>query len=274
MINTWHWRALAVYLGALSPLAASCAREANSLEDDDAAGGGASSKAGATSKAGASSKAGATTNPFGGTNTGSGGRAPVGLGAEPSTEGGDSSVNAGGTAGVRAGGGTSAVGVPPSVLANASAIVYYQTDKATAATNVISMRLYVENKSSDPLPLANVKLRYWFTAEVTPTLHNYFNGNAITGELQTFVSDGPNSHVLFSFSGTSLAQGADLNASEIQLQIDNNTGMFAQADDFSWQPAYTSRMPHDKITLYLADELIWGCEPSGKCAAAGAGGAP
>ena len=76
------------------------------------------------------------------------------------------------------------------------------------------------------------------------------------------------------FGGGSIVQGGDMNASEVQLELTNNTAKFNQANDFSWQPADTVSAPNDKITLYLDDKLIWGCEPGGTCFGDGAGGAP
>ena len=166
------------------------------------------------------------------------------------------------------------------MLANASVVLHYQTDKTTADTQVIFMKMFIENKSDDPLPMASVKVRYWFTSEAaSPQLKTFHQGTNISGQANVFVLDAANSHVLTTFSGNTVAKGADLNANEFQLQIEG--GAQNQSNDFSFQPAYTTRMPHDKITVYLADKLIWGCEPSGACfdddpgagGATGAGGA-
>jgi len=208
----------------------------------------------------------------------------MGEGGEAVAEGGEGT---GGSAGSSAGGGQAGaggsggmVGVPPDVLANASVVLHYQTDKATADTQVIFMKMFIENKSDDPLLMASVKVRYWFTSEAaSPQLKTFHMGTNIAGQTNTFVLDAGNSHVLTTFSGNTIAKGADLNGSEFQLQIEG--GAQNQSNDWSWQPAYSTRMPHDKITVYLADKLIWGCEPSGTCfdddpgagGATGAGGA-
>jgi hypothetical protein len=170
------------------------------------------------------------------------------------------------------GAGSGSGGVPTSVLERASVVLYYSTNVASATTNKIHVQMYLENKSADPLPLASVAIRYWLTSEVgSPTLHNYYSGQSIQGQTQTFVEDGANSYVELNFTGTTIARGADLNLSEMQLDLDG--GSYDQSDDWSWEPAYTMRSPHDKITVYLASKLIWGCEPGGDCAGAGEGGA-
>jgi endoglucanase len=206
----------------------------------------------------------------------------------PAGEGGDATAEAGSatTAGTKTGGtggaggssagtaGNAAGGVPPDVLARASAIVYYQTSHTAASDNTIQMKLHIKNQSPDPLPMANVKIRYWFTAEVATELHQYYTGPEAKLPKAVFVNDGADSHALMTFGGGSIVMGGDLNASEVQLEITNNTGKFNQADDFSFAPSSATSTPNDQITLYLDDTLIWGCEPSGACFDdAGAGGA-
>lgn len=302
MTKTWQLRALSLYLTLGLPLAASCAREANTLEGDDTGSGATSASGGSTSKAGANSKAG-TTNAFGGTastaGSGSGGKA--GTAGSTAADGGDSSSAGtsvgtsgkagGGTAGVSSAGvggggsgGSSTSMVPADVLARAKAIVYYQTQHTSAMDKTIQMKLFVKNQSPDPLPMDHVKIRYWLTAEVATELHQYYTGPSCPNPKAVFVDAAADSNVTMTFGGGSIAMGSDMNASEVQLEITNNSSPFNQADDFSWNPADSAATPNDKITLYLDDKLIWGCEPSGACfddgagtgsgGAAGAGGAP
>jgi len=290
MTKTWQLRALCVYLTLGLPFAASCAKEANTLEGDDSGGGAPTASGGSSSKAGAASKAG-NTNAFGGTassaGTSSGGKpgtagsataqagdaATAGTSAGGKASGGTAGASTGGTGGT--GGGPSVV--PPDVLARAKAIVYYQTAHATAMDKTIQMKLYIKNQAPDPLPMDHVKIRYWLTAEVTTELHQYYTGPEVPNPKAVFVNDAANSNVLMTFGGGSIALGSDMNASEVQLEITNNASPFDQADDFSWNPADSASTPNDKITLYLDDKLIWGCEPSGACfddgAAAGGAGA-
>jgi hypothetical protein len=241
-------------------------------ETESATGGGSAGGRGGTSSTSGGFR------PTGGTGTGGvfGGSSGGSLGSGGLINGGASSggassgASSGGTTNV--GGGGTGGGVPGSVLERASVILYYETNEANATSNKIHMRLFLENKSVDPLPLASVAIRYWMTSEVLPPkLHNYYAGQSIQGETQTFVEDGADSYVELTFTGNTVTRGADLNSSEMQLDLDG--GSYDQSDDWSWQPAYTTRQPHDKVTVYLADKLIWGCEPSGSCAGDGAGGA-
>lgn len=286
MNQTWQLPAFAGYLLLGLPLAASCAREANTLEEAESQGGGGSTpgSAGAVASKAGAGKGGSASGAFGGTNSKGGGGGKPGTAGSSASDGGDgATAGSVGTAGGMGGGGGSGSGgsgssVPPDVLARASVIVYYQTSHATALDGTIQMKLFIENRSADPLPMANVEIRYWFTAEVATELHQYYTGPEAKQPQAVFVSDADNSHASMTFGGGSIAKGADLNASEVQLEVSNNGGKFDQSDDFSWQPGASASTPNDKITLYLADTLLWGCEPSGVCADAaggnGAGGAP
>jgi hypothetical protein len=293
MTQSWQLRALALYLTLGVPLATSCAREANTLEDVPDDGSGATgTSGGSSSKAGSGGKAGSPSSAFGGTSS-----AGTSAGGKPGTagsdmgEGGDSTTTAGSTAGGKAGSGGSSSGgssggsggaagtggsgttVPPDVLARASAVVYYQTSHTAASDKNIQMKLHIKNQSADPLPMANVKIRYWFTAEVATELHQYYTGPEAKNPKAVFVNDGANSHALLTFGGGSIVMGGDYNASEIQLEIVNNSSPFTQSDDFSFDASATVDKPNAKITLYLDDQLIWGCEPVGACFDDGAGGA-
>lgn len=274
MNKTWQLRVLALHLTLGMPLAASCAREANEI---DASPGGATAGSAAKGGSGGGQSVGTAgkggmSGAFGGTS------AKAGSGGEAMADAGE--ATAGGAAGASSGedaggmGGAGGTDVPPDVLERASVIVYYQTSRTTALDGIIQMKLFIKNQSPDPLPMSSVKIKYWFTAEVEPTLHQYYTGPQAQQPKATFVDAGDESHALMTFGGGSIVMGGDLNASEVQLEIANNTGKFNQADDFSWQPSSVVSTPNGKITLYLADRLVWGCEPSGVCAEdAGAGGA-
>jgi hypothetical protein len=276
MTKTWQFRAFSLYLTLGIPLAASCAKEANTLEGEGGTdqGGSGPGKAGSgNNQAGTLAKAGTTGNAFGGT-TSTAGKGSAGTEA---AEGGDAGVagtsNGGKATGGSGGAGGTGTTVPPDVLANAKAFVDYKTEHTAASDKTIQMLLHVTNQSDNPLPMTNVKIRYWFTAEATPTLHQYYTGDDVRPPSAKFVDDGANSHVLMTFGGGTIKKGADISRSEIQLVIENNTMAFNQADDHSWEPTSTTSKPNPNITLYLDDTLIWGCEPDGTCADDGATGA-
>ncbi|MFZ5890973.1 MAG: cellulose binding domain-containing protein [Myxococcota bacterium] len=248
--------------------ALACANSEELPRNSSAGGGG---RGGASaSKGGATASGGTLSSTAGGTSSAPSGGSPV-FGSGGAQSGGASFGSGGASIG--------AGGVNDDVLERANVIVYHQSDVTDGTTNRIFMRLFIENRAPDPLPMAAVKLRYWMTSEVAmPGLHSYYMGANISGESFAYVEAGADSHVEISFAGNSIAQGSDLNLSEFQLQIDGGT--FNQNNDFSFNPANTQRRPNEKITLYLSGRLIWGCEPSGNCVgdsglggAGGAGGA-
>lgn len=291
MNNTWQLRGLTALL-ALGWLASACAREANTLEEEDGgvesgtAGGGGSGVNPAPGGGKASGgKTSGSTSAFGGTNakggtaskpagsSGAGGNWGSGGGGRAGDGGSGGTAQAGGSGGSSSGGATA---VPPDVLARASVVIYYQTSHGMPSDGTIQMKLHVVNQGSDPLPVANVSIRYWFTAEAAPELHQYYHGPAYADDNASFVEAGENSYALMTFSGDgTLTKGQDMNASEVQLEITSNAAKFDQSNDYSWAPGSSSSAPNDKLTLYLDDKLIWGCEPSGACfddGSAGAGG--
>jgi hypothetical protein len=284
MNKSWQLRALTAYLALGAPLGTSCAKEANTLEDLPEGNGG--SSAGSVSKAGSTSKSGSP-GAFGGTNSkaGSGGKTMMAEGGDaPIAEGGEGTGgSAGSGAGGTAGGGGSGgmVGVPPDVLERADVVLRSSTNEANASTSKIFAFMFLVNQSDDPLLLASVKVRYWFTSEAaSPQLGAFHKGTNIASQTNTFVLDAARSHVLITFGGNSIAKGDEINKNEFQLQIEG--GAQNQSNDWSFAPGYLNHdghMPNDKITVYLGDKLIWGCEPvPGPCfddepGAGGAGGA-
>jgi len=227
---------------------------------------------------GSQSRGGATSAGLGG--TASAGRISAAAGGAQGSSGG--ARHAGGTTLGDAGDATTEAGgvpstVPEDVIEKASVVLYYWPETTAPRTDRIFMRLFLENKSDKPLQLAQVSVRYWMTSEVSsPTVAHYYQGANINGETVRFVDAEP-SYVEFTFSGRSIAQRADLAASEFQLQVTG--GRFDQTNDFSFDAGHAlGRAPHDKITVYVADRLVWGCDPSGHCAEqpaseGGAGGA-
>lgn len=278
MKKTWQLQALALYLCVGAPLATSCAKESNTLESDDADTGGKSSSAGSANKAGTTSKAGNSSS-FGGTSS-TGGASTGGKGGTAgNTSQGGANAGTGGGGGTAGAGGTSTI--PPEVLERARAVVHYTCNATAASTNQIQMSLQIENKSTDALPMADVTIRYWLTAEATPELHQYYVHASLMSPKAQFVSDGENSHVVMSFGGGSIPANNKLSESEVQLAAANNATKFDQSNDFSFDETATTSKPNREITLYLQDKLIWGCEPSGVCSeddtgagGAGSGGAP
>lgn len=206
----------------------------------------------------------------------SGGTVSKGAGGNVASARGGS-FGAGGASYLSTGGTSTAVPSAPAIPERANVVLHHQSDVTDATTNRITMRLFIENRSVDVLPLAEVSVRYWMTSEVpAPYLHSYFAGPSVRGQTLGFVDAGAASHIEVRFAGGVVTRGEDLNQSAVDIQIEGGT--FVQSNDYSFSPGDTKRRPNDRITVYLAGSLIWGCEPRGACpgsikGASGEGGA-
>lgn len=195
-----------------------------------------------------------------------------------STGGGGGSGGTGGVGGGTGAGGTSTTGVPSDVIENAEIVLLYQVDGSQASTASIFMHLYLRNQSDDDFPLNAAEVRYWFDSDGRNyTMASHYQGPGIGKVTLSKGSDGDHEYVAVTFAADKKLDGntIDLNRNEFQLKLDAAGGNFDQSNDYSFAPTFTTPTEHDRITVYLADELIWGCEPSGACAGddPGAGGA-
>lgn len=283
-------------------LAWACAHQTGSdlggsASDNPAAGKGGSAAKGGTggtsakggSGGSSASSTGGTSTSAGKGGTGTGGSSTGGSATGGSATGGSGNASAsggsGGTSGDSANGGQAGDDtIPPDVLANADVVLRYFTraegskDDAAAIDTI----LYFENKSDDPLPLSQTKVRYWTTFEAEYTqLACYYA--AIIGKANVTleaVEDGADTHILIGFKDGSVPahNASPFKNTEFQMKVDATGGTFDQTNDWSFDGAHEDGggvpVANAKITVYLADKLIWGCEPSGKCAGDdnGAGG--
>lgn len=195
-----------------------------------------------------------------------------------STGGGGGSGGTGGVGGGTGAGGTSTTGVPSDVIENAEIVLLYQVDGSQASTASIFMHLYLRNQSDDDFPLNAAEVRYWFDSDGRNyTMASHYQGPGIGKVTLSKGSNGAHEYVAVTFAADKKLDGntIDLNRNEFQLKLDAAGGNFDQSNDYSFAPTFTTPTEHDRITVYLADELIWGCEPSGACAGddPGAGGA-
>jgi len=265
-----------------SDLGGSAVNSGNGGKGGSSAKGGAGGTMLASGGTGGSSASGGTSSGKGGTGTGgtsTGGSSTGGSSMGGSAMGGDGNTTSkggdGGTAGDTANGGQAGDDtIPPDVLANASVVLRYYARNANDMSNAVDTRLFFENKSDDALPLSQVKVRYWTTFETGWTnLKCYFSAIIGSGNVTLdVVEDGDNTHVLIGFAAGSVPahNGSPFTNTEFQMKLDAQGGSFDQSNDWSFNGSLPESsnppQPNAKITVYLADKLIWGCEPSGKCA--------
>ena len=242
---------------------------------------GGSSTGGTAGRGGSSSgRAGTGT---GGSSTGGTGTGGTGTGGSSgsgnATATGGTGNSTGGT--LNQGGEAGDVGIPPDVLANANVVLHYAAHNHDATSQAVEAYLYFENKSADPLDLTHTLVRYWTTPEGSyGNLKCYYAMSIGTANvLLAFVPAGDESHIDITFAAGSIpAHNTSIRDTVFQMKLDAQNGdTFDQTNDWSFDGTLTSETspaPNPKIAVYLADKLVWGCEPGGKCAGEdGAGGA-
>jgi hypothetical protein len=257
----------------------SCAKQTSSD-----LGGGAISPPGGKSGAGAAGRAGSAARgggggsgavSSGGTGTGTGGAGGTSAGTGNAATGG-SGGSTGGSA--PQGGDAGDNGLPPGVLENTSVVLRYIARNHDAQASAVDSRFFFENKADAALGLSNVLVRYWTTPEVSyANLKCYYA--AIGGSSNVtlaFVDAGADSHIDLTFASGEVPahNAAPFTSTEFQMKLDAQGGSFDQSNDWSFDGTLTSDnppAPNPKVAVYLAGELVWGCEPNGTCA--GEGGA-
>ncbi len=263
--------------------------------------GGSGGKGGSTSSAGS----GATTSTSGGTGgSGTGGSAGKG-GSAGSTTGGSSSggtssggtssggggtggTSSGGTGGTSSGGGgtggTSAQGGSPGCdggaggSGNTGGVVgytlKYDNENASTTSNPVGSIIRLYNDSGSTLNMAGVKIRYYFTDEVTASYTKEFNwcnagpqnslGGCNFGTKTVTVSDlacataNADSYIEFGFSSGTLPTGQLI---EFSWDLFNTASQnWNQSNDYSYNSS-TSEITWDHLVAYDGSTLLYGVEP-------------
>ncbi len=220
---------------------------------------------------GTSNESTSSSSSSGGSNTGGlqAGGAPGEAGATSTSNGGTGATSAGASGG--------SGGVPQDVIDNSDIVLLYRVDAANETSQSIFAHLYLRNQSSEAFPLGAAEVRYWFDPDgLGFSQASHYQGPDIGSVTLTFHDEGDDPYMAVDFmdDATLPPRTGDLNRTEFQLKIDASGGNFDQSNDYSFAPRLTTTTEHDKITVYLAGTLVWGCEPSGTCATdEGAGGA-
>ncbi|MEV0240974.1 cellulose binding domain-containing protein [Streptomyces sp. NPDC050674] len=148
--------------------------------------------------------------------------------------------------------------------------VRYRTDTPATAT-AAKPSLEVFNDTDEPLPLSEVTLRYWFTADGSaPYAFNCVNavfgcsnvaGRIVAMDKPTDTAD----HYLevrFTAAAGDLEPGANSKGIDLQL-FRTDLKKLKQSDDRSFDAEMTSYKAAEKVTAYKRGVLVWGEEPDG-----------
>jgi hypothetical protein len=230
---------------------------------------------GALSQAGTPSKGGTGVLPQGGTgNTSKGGTSalPTGKAGTKSTagSGGKASGGAGGSdSGGTSDGGTGGSTVHMPVVG--MAVQFKAQDTSESPVDFFGGELFVINDTAQPFTLTELKIRYYFTNEVTnatPSFtwqwgqfgpKNNLGGVTCSGTINALPAPkaGADSYVEFTCSTAGeLSAGPELVMSwKVGAQ---GMGKMLQADDYSFAAAQAD---NEKIVVMNGDTVVWGLEP-------------
>ncbi|MFD5228918.1 cellulose binding domain-containing protein [Streptomyces qaidamensis] len=148
--------------------------------------------------------------------------------------------------------------------------VRYRTDTpATASAAKPSLEVF--NDTDKPLPLSDVTLRYWFTAEGSASyafncVNAVFGCSNVAGRIVAM--DKPTDtadhylEVRFTAAAGDLEPGANSKGIDLQLFRTDHEKL-KQSDDRSFDAEMTSYKEAENVTAYKRGVLAWGEEPDG-----------
>lgn len=160
---------------------------------------------------------------------------------------------------------------PPTV--NDLSIEYYSAD-TDPSNNKIRPYLQIINNDATDVPYEDLKIRYWFTKDVTSALQfqcDYadLGTSFVQGSYTTLsnTSSEADHYLEVTFDAAAGSLLATDDSGKIKLRITNSDNSnFDESNDYSFDGSYSGYTLHDKITLYQNDQLVWGTEPIGATA--------
>lgn len=228
---------------------------------------------GGTSTGGTSAKAGTSSLPLAGTLSSSSAGKSSG-GKAGSASGGKSGSGSGGKGGKASGGSAASAGGEDAGPVNMPLVglsVTFKADSMADPVDFLGGELDVINDTAQPLSLADVKIRYYFSNEITAVMpavmmnwaqfgpKNNLGGATCTGKIEAAESPavGADSYVELSCTG---ANASELTAGTL-LKISWKAGAqgqnqkFIQSDDWSFSDP-------TKIVVLNGSTIVWGIDPS------------
>lgn len=138
----------------------------------------------------------------------------------------------------------------------------------SATTVSVNPRIRLTNTGSSTISLANVNLRYYYTADGSQPQNFYCDwshvgSSNVLGSFHTLTISKPNADSYLNI-GFSSAAGSLAPNQSIELQIrfsKNDWSNYSQSNDYSFNSTATSFTEFNKLTAYVNGNLEWGIEP-------------
>jgi hypothetical protein len=169
---------------------------------------------------------------------------------------------------------TSTVTRTPTITATLGASslrLQYRAADTNAGDNQIKPHFNIVNVGASPVPLSELKIRYWFTREGTQSQNFWCDWSAIAGSCSnvsgTFVQVSPartgaNFYLEVSFAASAGSIAAGGQSGEIQTRFaKSDWSNYTETGDYSFDPTRTAFADWSRVTLYRNGVLIWGVEP-------------
>ena len=156
---------------------------------------------------------------------------------------------------------------PPRTVAGLAA--QYRCSGPKADDNQIRATLQLVNRSTAAVPLGEISVRYWFTAEGIDAFQQWCDYAAVDARTVTLTVGKPDKPVAGAdhfievrFKAGVLQPGQATGDIQLRVAASDWSG-FDQSDDHSFAPAVTTLTDAPRITLHRDGKTIWGIEPSG-----------
>ncbi|GGS67971.1 hydrolase [Planobispora rosea] len=143
----------------------------------------------------------------------------------------------------------------------------YRTSSTGAVTAQAEPWFRLVNDGTAPVPLSQVKIRYYFTGETSYRFACSWavvSCSTVTGHFVPLASPAPGAdrYLEVGFTSGTLAPGA--NTGDMQLRFHRADWQnFTQSDDYSFGASRTSYADWDKVAVYVGGQLAWGTPAGG-----------
>jgi hypothetical protein len=147
--------------------------------------------------------------------------------------------------------------------------VQYRASDTNPTDNQIKPHFNIVNVGTTSIPLRELVLRYWFTADGDrPQLYScdyaMIACSNVTGKIvkMTMPEQGADSYLEIGFGASAGTLAPNGQTGEIQNRFNkDNYSNYNEADDYSFDPSRTTFTDWMRVTLYHNGGLVWGIDP-------------